>query len=167
MGLKGEGRRWREGPKGGKKKNGREERWKRKLKWWRKRITRNRINKWNSIIQTSGLFLEGRHLCERMRDFGRSNPLPGRYVPKCTKEGKFDSPQRRGSVLFCVDEETGIPDFKTGTQIGTGSPDCKKKGNTANWGEVIWETNYYLIVSRQCCAYSINFRTNHPNNLQI
>jgi hypothetical protein len=64
-----------------------------------------------------------------MRDYGVKNPLPGRYTPKCTKEGKFESIQRMGSRVFCVDEETGIPDFTTETGIGQmGELDCKKKG---------------------------------------
>ena len=58
--------------------------------------------------------------------------LLGQYRPKCTKEGKFEAVQQSGSVLFCVDEETGIPDFKTSKQIGTGLPDCSKKG-MINW----------------------------------
>ncbi len=64
-----------------------------------------------------------------MRDYGVEHPLPGRYTPTCTKEGKFESKQRMGSMIFCVDEETGIPDFTTETEIGRiNELDCKKKG---------------------------------------
>ncbi|GFO12076.1 syndecan [Plakobranchus ocellatus] len=34
--------------------------------------------------------------------------LLGRTRPKCTTEGKFESVQCRGSVCFCVDQNTGI-----------------------------------------------------------
>ena len=65
-----------------------------------------------------------------MRDYADENPLLGRYTPKCTKEGKFESMQNMGSRVFCVDEETGIPNFSTETAIGQiREIDCKKKGS--------------------------------------
>ncbi|CAB4002251.1 cell death abnormality 1-like isoform X1, partial [Paramuricea clavata] len=82
---------------------------------------------WKKITCTN----DGQNLCKRMRDYGVKNPLPGRYTPTCTKEGKFESIQRMGSRVFCVDKETGIPDFTTETGIGQmGELDCKKKERT-------------------------------------
>ena len=64
-----------------------------------------------------------------MRDYANNNPLPGRYKPLCTKDGKFKSKQLMGSRVFCVNEDTGIPDFSTETGVGQiRELDCKKKG---------------------------------------
>jgi methylase of polypeptide subunit release factors len=53
----------------------------------------------------------------------------GGYTPTCTKEGKFKSIQQMGSMVFCVDEETGIPDFTTETGVGQiRNLKCQKKG---------------------------------------
>ena len=65
-----------------------------------------------------------------MRVYGAKHPLLGRYTPTCTKEGKFESIQRMGSRVFCVDKETGIPDFTTETGIGQiRELNCQTKGN--------------------------------------